>query len=63
MFPFATTRTAETEYSLLSPSAKRKKMHLMKSSSDKSEPNNSVENISVTEQDNVYAYNCAKTLI
>lgn len=53
MFPFATTRTAETEYSLLSPSAKRKKMHLMKSSSDKSEPNNSVENISVTEQDNV----------
>jgi hypothetical protein len=53
MFPFATTRTAETEYSLLSPSAKRKKMHLMKSSSDKSEHNSSIEDISVTEQDNL----------
>lgn len=51
MFPFATSRSAETEYSLLSPSAKRKKMHLMKSSSDKSEHNSSVEDISVTEQD------------
>lgn len=53
MFPFATTRQAETEYSLLSPSAKRKKMHLMKSSSDKSEHNSSIEDISVTEQDNL----------
>lgn len=53
MFPFATTRHAETEYSLLSPSTKRKKMHLMKSSSDKSEHNSSIEDISVTEQDNL----------
>ncbi|XP_001946000.2 broad-complex core protein isoforms 1/2/3/4/5 isoform X1 [Acyrthosiphon pisum] len=53
MFPFATTRHAETEYSLLSPSAKRKKMHLMKTSSDKSEHNSSIEDISVTEQDNM----------
>jgi len=53
MFPFATTRNAETEYSLLSPSAKRKKMQLLKSSSDKSEHNSSVEDITVTEQDNV----------
>lgn len=53
MFPFATTRQSETEYSLLSPSAKRKKMHLMKSSSDKSEHNSSIEDISVTEQDNL----------
>lgn len=53
MFPFTTTRSAETEYSLLSPSAKRKKMHLMKTSSDKSEHNSSIEDISVTEQDNL----------
>jgi len=53
MFPFTTSRSAETEYSLLSPSAKRKKMQLMKSSSDKSEHNSSIEDISVTEQDNL----------
>lgn len=53
MFPFATTRSAETEYSLLSPSAKRKKMHLMKSSSDKSEHASSIEEVPVTEQDNL----------
>lgn len=53
MFPFTTTRSAETEYSLLSPSAKRKKMHLMKTSSDKSEHHSSIEDISLTEQNNV----------
>lgn len=53
MFPFTTSRSAETEYSLLSLSAKRKKMQLMKSSSDKSEHNSSIEDISVTEQDNL----------
>lgn len=53
MFPFASTRPAETEYSLLSPSAKRKKMHLMKTSSDKSEHTSSIEDISVTEQNNL----------
>lgn len=55
MFPFSTTRNAETEYSLLSPSAKRKKMHLMKTSSDKSEHGSSIEDISVSEQDNLSA--------
>lgn len=59
MFPFATTRNAETEYSLLSPSAKRKKMQLLKSSSVKSEHNSSVEDITVIEQDNV-CINCYK---
>lgn len=53
MFPFATSRSTETEYSLLSPSAKRKKMHIMKSSNDKSDANSSIEDISVTEQDNL----------
>lgn len=61
MFPFATTRNAETEYSLLSPSAKRKKMQLLKSSNDKSEHNSSVEDITVTEQDNV-CINCYKNI-
>lgn len=62
MFPFATTRSAETEYSLLSPSAKRKKMHHLKSSSEKSDLNSSIEDISVTEQDNMSAV-CISTNI
>lgn len=62
MFPFATTRSAETEYSLLSPSAKRRKMHLLKSSSEKSDHNSSIEDISVTEQDNMSAV-CISTNI
>ncbi|XP_050422085.1 longitudinals lacking protein, isoforms H/M/V-like isoform X1 [Adelges cooleyi] len=49
----ATPQPMETEYSLLSPSAKRKKMH-MRTSSDKSDNNSSMEDNSVkTEQNNL----------